>query len=209
MNVMIVTTSLPGFWDWGWLRVPGWLGWGWGAQRRIDMCLTKHTDSTCIYINSDVRGFHGFHFKSKYEAENIQTFDILWSPKCFFPFLLKLHHGSEIDSDDSLTNPDTVDNHETWNIEKTLFSLQSIFLSCLPIIVSEVDSDSPEGTSHWRSISASVTLLCFAFVAVAFYPRSSHFELAPLGGKTKILLQIHCAKMSSAARGLPGLALKP
>lgn len=94
---------LAGFWDWGWLRVPGWLGWGWGAQGRIGWCLTNYT----VLVHSTVmyRGFHGFHFKSKYEAEDIQTFDHpIDHPSVFFPFLLKLYHESEMDSDDSLTN---------------------------------------------------------------------------------------------------------
>ena len=41
------------------------------------------------------------------------------------------------------------------------------------------ESDSPEpGVSYWRSVSAAVTLLCLGFVAFAFYPHPSHFDLA-------------------------------
>lgn len=180
---MIVMTSLPGFWDWGWLRVPGWFGWGWGAQGRIGWCLTKHT--VLVHQQWCIGASTASTLNRSMKLKTYKTLITQLITQMFFSIPAEIASWKWNRLRWLFDEPDTVDNHATWNIEKPLFSLQSIFLSCLPIIVSEVDSDSPEGTSHWRSISASVTLPCFAFVAVAFYPRSSHFELAPLGGKTK------------------------
>jgi len=84
------------------------------------------------------------------------------------------------------------------------------FESPADLAEAEVDSDSPEGTSHWRSISASVTLLCFAFVAVAFYPRSSHFELAATADLLDEWAQIpNISRVITRAQGLqPGAPVR-